>query len=963
MFNYEFDDSQDQQQTSFTFRSPNNVNNNNQFYQPASFTGLEQNAPFNQQPSPQHTFNSHHVQPSFPYNLSPHSQPPVKRSRETFDDEQDIEPASDTKDGPKIKPGACFRCKNLKVKCEFITESEPCKRCASGGHECYIPGRKKRRTPPKREDLLNQIKDQASQIQDLMAQLESCGKKLHRRGSSVASSEFIPSSSGLESPILTPPPSSLYSHPDSDLSSRKAIEDWISKAKQSLQDFDVFIGAGMPKRYIVQDVNDSDDEFFSAIGTDEYGIAVENPDGEEIPAFGAPLRHRASLSSMGSRKHAIELTKPAIIPNEEVPFGLFGQLSLENARPDDGVEAEEEKQTGIAGKDFFLPSPSPQVDQHLARLRHAPPILTRKIITTQEAESLFQIYFDNINLSVSLLDPVLYTPHTTFYRSPFLFTVICAISSRFYFQRPELYSQLMHYALQAAGWALINGAKNVEMCAAYILLSLYPEPKKKWEDQRGWLFLGLAIRAATDLNLNLPITAKFTSESHAREMLNRTRIWLNCFNLDRSTGSQHGKPPIICINDYMAKNSENWWKSSPYNMKNFDIHICAYNAELQVMGKFLAQIHSNSNTPTGFSKDAERIATETDEELKQLQSKWSATLKEADVNDPQGSFRTGLLTLAYPYARLIALSYGFQHAFGKGTTTENPFLTRCMEAAFDVVVPVLEDLCRPSQRIYLRHGPEAQSVFITFASAFLVKLLQPKFSSFLSLQKRHEIRQLVQRVVDLLGSNEIAIDDRHGPKLYSKFLRNLLAAPMARVEPVLTPPAPGAARKQNLSTLASGPEHFSSLVAGGAGVSSHESNLTAYDHSSPPRNTSLSPPARAAALSFNNFAPSGGLDPFAPEFQYSNALYFGNNTENGNDTGGGVNAAAVTDFFHPPLPGYDEALLQRMQLLSGDTSLSWQDSSLSSVQGHHLSWEGLQQALDIRVQDPSLYNEYFMTGP
>lgn len=77
-----------------------------------------------------------------------------------------------------------------------------------------------------------------------------------------------------------------------------------------------------------------------------------------------------------------------------------------------------------------------------------------------------------------------------------LFTIfpVCTIASRFQPERPNLYSQLMQYAQQAAGLALISGAKNVEMCSAYILLSLYPVPAKKWEDQRGWLYLGLAIR-------------------------------------------------------------------------------------------------------------------------------------------------------------------------------------------------------------------------------------------------------------------------------------------------------------------------------------------------------------------------------------------------------------------------------------------------------------------------------------
>ena len=117
-----------------------------------------------------------------------------------------------------------------------------------------------------------------------------------------------------------------------------------------------------------------------------------------------------------------------------------------------------------------------------------------------------------MNLSVSLLDPVLYTAQRTFYRSPFLFTVseysnndvcgfmllimdviVCAIASRYFTERP-IYATMMQYAQLAAGTALISGNKNVEMCQAYLLLSVYPLPARKWEDQRTWLYLGLAVR-------------------------------------------------------------------------------------------------------------------------------------------------------------------------------------------------------------------------------------------------------------------------------------------------------------------------------------------------------------------------------------------------------------------------------------------------------------------------------------
>ncbi|KAF7345445.1 hypothetical protein MVEN_01562600 [Mycena venus] len=52
---------------------------------------------------------------------------------------------------PRSRP-ACARCKQLKVKCEFDTETGPCKRCSSGGHDCVTPGRKVRGSSPERED-------------------------------------------------------------------------------------------------------------------------------------------------------------------------------------------------------------------------------------------------------------------------------------------------------------------------------------------------------------------------------------------------------------------------------------------------------------------------------------------------------------------------------------------------------------------------------------------------------------------------------------------------------------------------------------------------------------------------------------------------------------------------------------------------------------------------------------------
>ena len=122
---------------------------------------------------------------------------------------------------------------------------------------------------------------------------------------------------------------------------------------------------------------------------------------------------------------------------------------------------------------------------------------------------------------------------------------MCAISSRYYTEKSEIYPIAMHFAKHAAASALLNGWKSVELSQAYILMSLYGVPARRWEEDRNWLYTGLAIRIATDLNLHVVSNVKPRTEKQEREMVNQTRAWLLCFNLDRSTAAQFGKPSTI----------------------------------------------------------------------------------------------------------------------------------------------------------------------------------------------------------------------------------------------------------------------------------------------------------------------------------------------------------------------------------------------------------------------------------
>ena len=228
---------------------------------------------------------------------------------------------------------------------------------------------------------------------------------------------------------------------------------------------------------------------------------------------------------------------------------------------------------------------------------------------------------------------------------------------------------------------------------------------------------------------------------------------------------------------------------------------------------------------------------------------------------------------------------------------------------------------------FFRHGPEAHSVFVTFASAFLVKvgfsasilqhvliiaqLLQPRFASYLTQETRVEIRSLVQKVIDLLGSPAVAIDDRHGPKLYSRFLEKLMARPMARLDPL----SPASANNSALPRQRRPPPRTSTTST--PEPTSASFGQPVYNHPSPSTSNSLSPPPTEAALSFESFAPNGPTDPFAIE---TAATHAANNVD-----GPTVDSLMTGNFFSPPLP-FDDAIVQSMQSLTDPSG--WQDISL-----------------------------------
>jgi len=366
----------------------------------------------------------------------------------------------------------------------------------------------------------------------------------------------------------------------------------------------------------------------------------------------------------------------------------------------------------------------------------------------------------------AILDPELHTYEYIKRKSNFLLTTICAIASRHWPQRPALYDAAMEEAKSAAAAALVHDGKSVEAVQAYFLLSLYGKPVRRWEQDRGWLYSGVAIRMATDLNLHRTPPRAGAS----RDMLNRARTWLVCFNLDRSFAAQFGRPPTIAGS--LSLPVKEWWRSSELSHP-YDLGSCAFAQLMEAMTGFREAV-------MGPEPDIPSLTREYDARFVAITNHWQPLLDSHQIDYPGCAYRGRLFPFCAEYTRLVMFSFGFQEAFAGGTLTrDNEFFVKSLDTAKQIVFIMTSQLAPDG---YYKYAFHSHYVYITFAAAFLLKLLRPKLVTLLLPGEREHVIDLIRQVAATLASPQVAADGYHAPQHYARFLRSMLARH--------TPPSP-----------------------------------------------------------------------------------------------------------------------------------------------------------------------------
>jgi hypothetical protein len=270
---------------------------------------------------------------------------------------------------PNRLPGACTYCKRLKMKCTFPPGENVCKRCKTGKHDCIVEGRKPRSAPNKREYLLAQMKQKDSIIESLLKQLHN---------------PYLATPLSIEAYRMATPSSDHH---------RKTVIEWLDRLQSSVRSPPVRSDpVKNPFRFDIR-----------------AGESEESDDDQQTQQQQQHVQHRASSGSDDSPVSPNTLVEHDIdaYADDAVPIGLLASLAISSSKDSPPVSAEkkggenaDDDDVGVAGREFFLPGPSRDLALRKSLIdKISPPdILVHKLVTPEDVEKLFDIFYTRINV-------------------------------------------------------------------------------------------------------------------------------------------------------------------------------------------------------------------------------------------------------------------------------------------------------------------------------------------------------------------------------------------------------------------------------------------------------------------------------------------------------------------------------------------------------------------------------------
>ncbi|KAL4863429.1 hypothetical protein BDV12DRAFT_202103 [Aspergillus spectabilis] len=214
------------------------------------------------------------------------------------------------------------------------------------------------------------------------------------------------------------------------------------------------------------------------------------------------------------------------------------------------------------------------------------------LVTMEDAEYLFPIYFARLHPVNGILDPMLHTPEFVRARSSLLFTWILALTAQFDHASAPIAERLRQHGDTLSRYVHTSGYKSVEIVQGYYISLLSATPAKTLAEERSWLYTMYAIGVATDLGIDQDHRAAISSQApgtqheqdfsflysspgegthqplqgssmedpvyEQRLVRNRERTWLRILLWERANSAASGRIHTFPESN-LTRSIETWW--------------------------------------------------------------------------------------------------------------------------------------------------------------------------------------------------------------------------------------------------------------------------------------------------------------------------------------------------------------------------------------------------------------------
>ncbi|KAL8276774.1 hypothetical protein RQP46_010830 [Phenoliferia psychrophenolica] len=674
-------------------------------------------------------------------------------------------------DGTPRTGRACLACRKLKTRCDGA-DDPPCKRCRAGPHECIFVESKRGKRPAKKApdpslaDKLRTVERTLSRVLDSM------------------NSGSTPDQTTLEQ-LKAELAEGLKADAAAGEREKDRLDAIASKSRKGKR-------RGGP----------GEDGGASASGSEDGGNGRKKGrlGGDDLDDGEDDYSPRSSYPPIPSihRSHGSPLQYagpgPGRSPSHQIVHGHGHSSAHSGSAPaleilaNASLAAEIEGRTQVTGLDptFTLSSITQAISVNKQSStgaigengqRTAPALLTKGIIDADTAVELFRIFFDYAYIHLPLLDPEYSTATSVLARSPFLFTVICAVASRFHSDAS------LHVACYEAAHVcfvdcVAGGERSLESVQACMILTVWTSAPREGsgEDRpkRAWLYFGMAVRMGLELGLFRPpafvdqhlvanghlpnpwINLKGVPDDEQRDALSRERTWLLIFVIDRNMSAVMGRP-------YQIQDAKPLLLPLHPMSLPFDLGVIAHQ-ELQsiigqVMDTFRERIYGLSSASDEMPSPV--VMKLFNSRMDDWQQRWCPVAGEPIANNLLFYFHSNKLFLnTFPLHTMLRTN---------SQVSDPSSVSSTISSAMSII-----DLGHNYAELgVLRHCPDVNFLLLLYAAVFLIKV-KASNTRFSSLVDDGELQhRITQCIVDCRNAGA---GDRHASATCSLMLRALLAS-------------------------------------------------------------------------------------------------------------------------------------------------------------------------------------------